>query len=164
MHGPQLGPYAGQRSREDIGPGRGRQTLFWVKGVRLAPQTGSLSVQVWFHAFGRCGQTAGSPVSSPFTGEDQGQGPESNQKEKVEAARQSPVLTSTYVYRELTLGAVVPSRVAAQSPGPPQLCLTITHSLSSCLFVPTSAIAVSPPAPPGPLPTILSRKHLWTGL
>lgn len=28
-HGPQLGPYVGQRSREDVCPGRGRQTLFW---------------------------------------------------------------------------------------------------------------------------------------
>lgn len=37
---------------------------------------------------------------------------------KAEDAQQSPVLTSTYFYREHSLGPLVPSRVAAVSKAP----------------------------------------------
>lgn len=156
MHGPQLGPHVGQRSREDVSPGRGRQTLLWVKGIRLAPQTGSLSVQVGFlrvwPLWSDCWQPGQQAVPSRARTRDKDQ--KATERRRWRLPGRVPSSHPLPLIGNSRLGPLVPPRVAAQSPGPPPPCLTITHSLSSHPLVPTSAIAVSPspllgrPSPP----------------
>lgn len=84
---------------------------------------------------------------------------------KAEDAQQSPVLTSTYFYREHSLGPLVPSRVAAVSKAP----AAMLHCPSVCAL-----IHLSQPPPlhyclsifPFSLPSTAScsEKHPLTGL
>lgn len=125
MHGPRLGPHVGQRSREAVCPGRGRQALLWVKGIRLAPQTGGLSVQVWFlrvwPLWSDCGQPGQQAVPSRARSRDKDQKAARRRRWRLPSrVPPSHPLTSTGNSRFGAPCAPPTPRVAALSPRPPQ--------------------------------------------